>query len=184
MPSRNGGTKAKGPEDPYLNHKVIVSSNTWQPQNGGNYTFDEVDGRDSQQTIELERPDDHLIEIHGFGFHFGDPGGGGTDSKFDCYVVNDDDAPPKLVGWPTFQEQDDDIIASGHVESDGSGGGTVQTVPDTFYEKPILSTGKLGVLCRNAPGGAGAGGEFALSVYYTYREFDENEVTQQLLQRR
>lgn len=177
----------RGEADPYLNTEVIVNTNTWKPQTGGNYTFDSVNGRDARQTVEIDRPDDHLIEIHGFQTHVGDPVADGGEAKFDIFVVNEDDAPPELVGWPTLQQQDDDIIYTSHAQAvnddvNGTGAAWVDENPSGYYPKPILSTGKLGVLFRTSP--SDEGGEAGLSVHYTFREFDDAEILRQLIESR
>lgn len=182
-----GPLEGAGPEDPYLNTEVIVSSNVWDPQNGGNFTFDEVNGRDARQSVELDRPDDHLIEIHGFQTHVGDPVADGGEAKFDMFVVNEEDAPPGNVGWGTMQQQDDDIIYTSHAQAvnddvNGTGAAWVDENPTGFFPKPILSSGKLGVLFRTSP--SDSGGEAALSVQYTFREFDDQKILRQLLQSR
>lgn len=177
----------RGEDDPYLNTDVILSTNTWQPQNGGNFTFDQVNGRDAQQTVEIDRPDDYLIEIHGFQTHVGDPVADGGEAKFDMFVVNEDEAPAQQVGWPTFERESDAIIYSSHVQAvnddvNGTGAAWTDENPAGYYPKPILSSGKLGILFRTSP--SDAGGEAALSVHYTYREFDDQQILRQLIESR
>lgn len=170
-------------EDPYLNHKVLWQTNGWDFADKHN--MDKVDGRDAIKTNEIERPDDHLVEIRGFKTVVGDPcaedAGGGVQGKYDIFVANDADPPPTDTGHSGIMTQDDDEIIY------TSSGQTINnrvwhSSGEVFFPRPILSTGKVSTLARTSPTANGAG-ELGLMMYYTYREFDEQTVVQQLLNR-
>lgn len=175
-----GTDDGRGPADPYLNNHLMFSANSWDLAD--RTTFDEVDGRDAVKTVDIERPDDYLVEIHGFRLHIGDPLGEGGDAKFDVFV-SQDAAPPMDTGWQGIMEAlDDDIIWSASVSANEPNGGFGRDRCETWFDKPLLTDGELELLARASP--AGAGGEIAGTVYYTLRQFDEMTVLRQLLKDR
>jgi hypothetical protein len=179
--SRGGDLNEKSE---YIDSSVVMWSNTWDWSD--NHNADSVDGRDAIKTVELERPDDHLIEIHGVYVAVGDPVEGDlSDGKWDCFIRNDADPPSSDTGWPNHGIHDDDLMVSldGQKVSDDVNGGhsAWHTNGPVWFPKPFLSTGKLGILFRTSPNDSV--GELALYVYYSYVEVDNDTLTRHILER-
>lgn len=196
--SRSGETVVKD----YLNYESIMWENAWWGDG------DEIDGTHTDTVddnagrpralityVDIDVPEDHLIEIHGFLTAVGDPYGGDlTDepnSKFDLFVYNNTETPPAGAAWDArMNSKDDELIfqtSYGVSDAEDLGGPQQQRNDNAIWfpsDRPILSTGKLVV-----DFGMGAyreddegGGEIALIMFYDFVEVGQNQVLEELLQ--
>lgn len=170
----------KGAADPYINAKHLFYTNTWGADDASDNDFDEVIGggnRNSLKQVEIDRPEDHLVEIHGVSFNVSDYDEGG---KCQVWVVNDMEVDRGgFVADSTAYG--DDLIAHYAVGVDNTNGHSDTSTNQVWLPKPMLSTGEIGVKKRS---GTVDSGEIGATIYYSLREFDENTVVQQLLQNR
>lgn len=189
--NRSGGLPADSPESSYLNHKVIQYVDTWETddQDATRSTHDIViatrGGADRGLItfVDLDRPDDHLIEIHGIAILVSDPTAEGDDIKFDIFVYNNTESAPTVASFvDRMGEKGDELIAhSSWAVNDAAGtnGGPHNIF---WYPEPILSTGKMVVDHQMGSEDDELGGEIATVVYYDFVEVGDREVLNQLLQ--
>lgn len=177
--ARNDGMKGEPDSDPYLNYEQILYSTDWNPgmANDDRSNWDGIYGGDNESgyvRVEIQRPEDYLIEIQGVQVSVGDPGAAG---QWDLWVY-DDWLGEIGSNWYAREGEHGEYLffhASG-----ASAPGHNNT--NVNLEKPILSDGRLEAHVTSNP--TEAGGELGARLFYTYREADEQEILRQLLQSR
>lgn len=176
----------------YLNSDVVMWNTTTSPPidetpDGASdwdwTSFDNNDGepRRAGVYVDIDRPDDHLVEIYGFQTLHGDhPLNENNKSEVFAYLGH------RQVGkgWDGAMSDSEDLIYySSAITTDQltDGPAADSTNTQVWFQKPYLSAGKLTAVHSVAEDGDG---EVALIMYYDFVEAPDQMVLNQLLQDR
>lgn len=171
-----------GPQDRYINTDVVYWATGWDPTTGDHNGDVEQGDADAMKAITIDRPEDHLVELRGATMHIGDAAGAGDDGKVDIWLYKGHQ-PEMDNNWRTRMGAlaEDVIFFDSHGANSNQGMVGDSNAADQF-PLPYLSTGEFTVVQSGEPGENG--GEVALQLWWTYREFDSQTVLEQLIQER